>query len=278
MTALLLTATLLIQPPQPPTGAGGSRETGTTGRNVPDRGPIAQPATTSIDGTWTVVAFERNGQPVADTAGMTVTVRNNVATFSGGGGRDAGVMPMRFATGSLGTVMVTMGDGPGAASGAGGNGVGDAGRGPSAGTGSGTGAGTGQGSGAGTGGSPTGAGSATTGDRGTAGRMSATTAGVRTGVMVMTRDYVALSVFDRPSVLPGSTGTAADRAVGGTGTTGSGTAGSGTAGGRTDPNVRPAGGSDRDTRGDRMTGASAERPAVVLILRRSGDAGRPGGR
>ena len=50
------------------------------GREGADRQAMSGP---QIDGTWTVVAMERLGQPAAAGANTTVTIRNNVVTFGG---------------------------------------------------------------------------------------------------------------------------------------------------------------------------------------------------
>src|SRR5689334_16030829 len=50
------------------------------GREGADRQAMSGP---QIDGTWTVVAMERRGQPAAAGANTTVTIRNNVVTFGG---------------------------------------------------------------------------------------------------------------------------------------------------------------------------------------------------
>jgi hypothetical protein len=87
MYATLIAALVLAQnppqpqPPQPPQ-PGQPR-------------PADPTATTSLDGTWTVVAFERNGRPVADADTMSVTIRNGLITFTGGD-ESARLRPMRL--------------------------------------------------------------------------------------------------------------------------------------------------------------------------------------
>jgi len=62
-------------------------------QNQPNR-PGQQPATPqgqqrpgdasphSIDGNWTVICLEKNGQPVAEAKNVTVSIRDNVVTFT----------------------------------------------------------------------------------------------------------------------------------------------------------------------------------------------------
>jgi len=52
------------------------------------------------------VALERQGQPVADVSGMTVTVRNGTVTFDGGPATSR-MQPMRIEYGALGTIRVS---------------------------------------------------------------------------------------------------------------------------------------------------------------------------
>lgn len=90
MYATLLTAILLAQAPQAGTQPPG-RDT--------------QPSARSLDGTWTVLCFEKNGQAVPEAKNMTITIRNNVATCSG----DEKNRPksMRLEFGQNGTIRVT---------------------------------------------------------------------------------------------------------------------------------------------------------------------------
>jgi hypothetical protein len=66
---LLAPALLPQDDKQNPSGREGAERAGMTGPR--------------IDGTWTVVAMERMGQPAAAGAHATVTIRNNVVTFGG---------------------------------------------------------------------------------------------------------------------------------------------------------------------------------------------------
>src|SRR5438105_15886873 len=92
MYATLLAAVLRAQAPQP-------------GTQPPSRD--TQPgAAPSLDGTWTVVALEKNGQPVPDARNMTLTIRNNVATCSGGAEANR-PKTMRFEFGQNGKIRVT---------------------------------------------------------------------------------------------------------------------------------------------------------------------------
>ena len=198
MYALLLAAVLGGQDPttRPATGAGDR------GRDA--AGPV------TLDGSWAVVAYERDGSAVDGASSRTVTVRGNTMSFGtgrsgtgagpdAGGGADAAFGTFRMEFGPRGTIRVTE-LGPGAA---GGTGTG----------------GTGTGKGAGTGRTETGAGTAAGADT-----------GIRTGVYVMSRDFIAITLHeDRGG--PG-TGTGTSRPltgpVTGTGTkTGTGSTGTG---------------------------------------------------
>ncbi|OWK42230.1 hypothetical protein [Fimbriiglobus ruber] len=59
----------------------------------------------NLDGAWTVVCFERNGQPQADAKGMTVKAEGNTLTCSGRDGKPA--VTMKLAFGPNGTIRVT---------------------------------------------------------------------------------------------------------------------------------------------------------------------------
>jgi hypothetical protein len=78
MYATLLTAlAVLVQPPVGQPNAPGQPRRERDAR-------AGQAAGHSMDGKWTVVAFEKNGQPVANGTSMTATIQNNVLTFAGG--------------------------------------------------------------------------------------------------------------------------------------------------------------------------------------------------
>jgi hypothetical protein len=92
MYVTLLTAVLLTQAPQ-------------AGTQPPARD--AQPAAAqSMDGTWTVVCLEKDGQPVPDAKNLTVTVKNGVCTFAGGDEKNR-QKAMRVEFGPNGTARVT---------------------------------------------------------------------------------------------------------------------------------------------------------------------------
>ena len=50
----------------------------------------------SIDGSWTVISAEKNGQPMADAKDMTVTVRDNTITCNGKDGKAAMTFKVDF--------------------------------------------------------------------------------------------------------------------------------------------------------------------------------------
>ncbi len=165
MYATLLAAlAVLLQPPTPPAGQPGQP------------GRAGQPGATaghdmSLDGTWTVVSFEKNGQAVPQATSMTVTVRNGVATFSGGDEKNH-QKAMRIEFGPMNQIRVTEQD-----QGAGGAGT------PGAGTAPGAAPGTRPGSPA--------------------------TEQAKSGVYVKTHDYFAICLEDnqagtRPGAAPGT--------------------------------------------------------------------------
>jgi hypothetical protein len=59
----------------------------------------------SLDGAWTVVSYEKNGQPQAEAKGMTVKADAGTITCSGRDGKPA--MTLKVAFGPNGTVQVT---------------------------------------------------------------------------------------------------------------------------------------------------------------------------
>jgi uncharacterized protein (TIGR03067 family) len=63
----------------------------------------------ALDGTWTVVSIEKNGEPMKDAKDMTVTVKDNAVTCSGKDGKPA--MSVRFEFTGPGQARVTMDEG-----------------------------------------------------------------------------------------------------------------------------------------------------------------------
>ena len=59
----------------------------------------------SLDGAWTVVCYEKAGQPQADAKGMTVKAEGGTITCSGRDGKPS--MTLKVAFGPNGTVQVT---------------------------------------------------------------------------------------------------------------------------------------------------------------------------
>lgn len=263
LAMLLLTAAVSAQPP---TGADRPGQPPGAATSPADRSSPAGAA--SLDGQWTVISLERNGQPVPNAQNMTVTVRGNTVTFdagkaTGGAAGNANQMrAMRLDFGRDGRVFVTEANADGKFDA---TGTGSGGRSGAGGTGGTTGAGSGTGTDrpGGTAGvdrpstrderrDATGAGS-TTGASGTGGTGAgapragepAIPAGSKSGVYVLTQDYFAVCIHEenRPGTSPGGSGgtglgdyrpTPGGSGAGGTGgtggTTGSGTTGSGTTG------------------------------------------------
>lgn len=63
------------------------------------------PTAKSLDGAWTVVCYEKDGQPQADARGMAVKAQAGTVTCTGKDGKTA--MTVRLAFGPNGTVQVT---------------------------------------------------------------------------------------------------------------------------------------------------------------------------
>jgi len=59
----------------------------------------------SLDGNWTILAIEKDGQPMADAKEMTVTIKGDTITCNGKDGKKS--MTMRVEFGQKGTVKVT---------------------------------------------------------------------------------------------------------------------------------------------------------------------------
>jgi hypothetical protein len=90
MNALILSAMMFAQAP-----------------DAPRAEPTAKPqATASLDGSWTVVCYEKNGQPMAEAKDCTVTVKDNVATFSPKDEKTK-IMAIRIECGQNGTIQAT---------------------------------------------------------------------------------------------------------------------------------------------------------------------------
>lgn len=232
MYATLLTAVVLAQPPQPP---GQPPQPGQPGA-IPRAGAAAQ----SLDGDWQVIALEKDGRPVDGAATFTVSVRNNVVTFSGGEERNR-PHAMRVEFGPNGTIRMTeqgAGDRPGAAPG----------ERPAAGE------------------RP---GGAPPGERPAAG---SPTAGAKTGVYIMAGDYLAVSLHDRAA------GTTPGARPGGLEPTRPGAPPAGTPPGAPPTGTQP--GATPPATGTAGTGFSAalpsEKASFSVILKRSGAGRTPG--
>lgn len=86
-----------------------------------ERADTKKPATAqSIDGNWTVVVAEKNGQPMADAQNMTVTVKDNTITCSGKEGKPAMTFKIDFQ--GMGMARVTEQSGAAGAAGTSGTG------------------------------------------------------------------------------------------------------------------------------------------------------------
>jgi len=90
MYALLLTAVLFVQAPETP-------KTEPTGK--------AQ-SSASLDGNWTVVCYEKNGQAMAEATGCQVMVKDNLMTFTPKDDKTK-MMAIRIECGSNGTIKAT---------------------------------------------------------------------------------------------------------------------------------------------------------------------------
>ena len=92
MFALMLAAAL---------GAGEDKPAGA------GRDPAADKM--ALDGNWTVVCYEKNGQPVADAKDKTVSFKNNVITFTGTDEKSKAMKAMRveFAANNMIRVLET---------------------------------------------------------------------------------------------------------------------------------------------------------------------------
>jgi hypothetical protein len=226
MYATLITALVLAQPPaaQPPAA------------RTPTQPQPGHDAAMSLDGNWTVVCLEKNGQPVADAKNLTVTVRNNVATFSDANKQKA----MRFEFGPNNQIRVTEMEGTGT------------------GTGTGRGTGTGTGTGAAIPPPPAAAGSPARNE-------------TKTGVFVLARDFFAVSLHDasaRPATeRPGAPGTTPPARVPPGSTPLPGTV--------PPPPATPPAGSALGA-GEFRASLPNERPYCVVILKRSEGAGHSG--
>jgi len=65
--------------------------------------------TASLDGTWTVVCVEKDGQPMQDAKDMTVSIKDNTITCSGKDGKQAMTMKFEFTGPGKAKVMMTEG-------------------------------------------------------------------------------------------------------------------------------------------------------------------------
>lgn len=90
MNALILSAALFAQAPETPKAEA----------------PARPAATQSLDGNWTVICYEKNGQPMAEAKDCQVLVKDNVATFSPKDDKTK-IMAIRLELGQNGTIKAT---------------------------------------------------------------------------------------------------------------------------------------------------------------------------
>jgi hypothetical protein len=71
--------------------------------------PGNTPQAASLDGNWTIITMEKNGQAVDKANNMTVTVKDNVVTFSdrAGGEPSKDIRALRLSFGPNSTIQVT---------------------------------------------------------------------------------------------------------------------------------------------------------------------------
>ncbi|MBA4064393.1 MAG: hypothetical protein C0501_11900 [Isosphaera sp.] len=248
------------------------RQTGQPGQGRPTGGADKASPSAPFDGNWTVVAAEMNGQPVAEAKNLSVTVRDNVVTFTGAGGA-TGATPgkmkaLRLSFGPNSTVRVTEAGADGKFGGSGD----DKGTRPGTGT---TPPAGGTEKEKGTGTQPGGTAGSATQPGGTAG--GATSHGTKSGVYILTQDYLALSVHEDsaggtrpggadPETRPGGQpGTGTTPPAGGTGTQPGGT-------GTTTQPGGTAGGQPGGAAGDDATRPNTKTYMTVILRRAGGDA------
>ena len=92
MTTLLIASVLALTAPQQPPG----------GAQPQDR---AAPTDKALDGQWTIVCLEKNGQPMPEAKAMTVKCEGNTITCSAKDGKPA--MTLKVVFGQNGTLKVT---------------------------------------------------------------------------------------------------------------------------------------------------------------------------
>ena len=253
--AVTLFAALLASAQERPTqpdrrpGAGGQPGIG-----------VDKAGMTSLDGSWTVVSAARDGKAVTGADKLSVTIKGNIVSFTGSGGAEKQMHPLRLEFGPRNTLRVSEANADGKFS--------DPGSRP--------------------GGNRPGA-DRPPGDRpvtqtnGTGatqpGRSGTDLTMGLTGVYVLTPDYLAVSVFDgntmgRDGIRPG-----ADRPGGRPGTrpggTGTNPGGSGTAPGGTSSGVQPGGVGGALPRGTLSSEGAQLNTHLSVILKRNGGAGKP---
>jgi hypothetical protein len=264
MNAFLLTAALAAAQTPPATGrdAGRPADAGQSTAGQAAAGRDAGRMTTqdtaavaALDGTWTVLALEMNGRPMADARDARVTIRNGTLLFDG-----RSITPMRVEFGPMNTVRVT--DALAAGTGENTRRPGD----PAGGRPGDTGA---------TGGAPASGPPARAGDAGRIGTAptggaaraadvgtptpGSATAQARSGVYVLTQDLFVLAVHDDAGRLPAGVGTPGSTGGTGTGDRGRGPAGTPSGDRVSDPGVVGT----RDRTGAGPVGEPGTTPGVV---------------
>jgi uncharacterized protein (TIGR03067 family) len=108
MISILLTVAVSVaQPPTQPPAQGNPRTSPPANQN---QNPSERTTPTSLDGTWTVLSIEKQGQPVPEAKQMTVTIKDNTITCSGKDGKKTMTWKVDFADKGMVRVKASEGE------------------------------------------------------------------------------------------------------------------------------------------------------------------------
>lgn len=91
MNSLILISALFVQTQATPQGQQNPQ--GIQNQQNQNREAV----TPKIEGSWTVVSYEKDGQPMAEAKNCTVTIKDNMITFEGKEGKAPKAMRLEFA-------------------------------------------------------------------------------------------------------------------------------------------------------------------------------------
>lgn len=105
MFTILIASTLALVAPQPPAAPPAGTQPQDRAAGQADKAGQPGQADKALDGQWTIICLEKNGQPMPEAKNMTVKCEGNTITCSAKDGKPA--MTLKVVFGQNGTIRVT---------------------------------------------------------------------------------------------------------------------------------------------------------------------------